>query len=398
MLPKFLTQMYPLKNHLFCIPRFALGLIGYYPEQVRTTKLHLWALFNITILAYGCYAEFYYGIYYLSIDIASALDALCPVASSIMSFLKLFFIWYYREEYKFLIEKVRKLTSEQNSGGKVQMKKKYFTLATRLNCLVLFFGFCTSTSYTIRALSSNLYLYLKGKDIIFETPYKMMFPEMLVSMPIYPLTFILGHWHGYITVLAFVGADGLFLGFCLYYATLLKSIQEDLQNILTDFDDAANIKYNTEEKVILALENIIERHNEVADLTDKFSLIMVEITLSHFITSSIIIATSVVDLLLFSGYGVIVYVVYTCAVLTEIFLYCLGGNTVMECSEELATKAYSSQWYTQSVKVQKMVLLIMVRSQRNIVIKVPFFAPSLPALTAILRFTGSVIALAKSVI
>ncbi|KNC25487.1 putative odorant receptor 24a [Lucilia cuprina] len=351
MLPRFLTKNYPLDKHLFLIPRFALSLIGYYPESERTTKVQLWSFFNIVILGYGCYAEFYYGIHYLSIDIPSALDALCPVASSIMSFLKIFFIWWYREEYKFLIEKVRYLTAQQNSSGKVQMKKRYFTLATRLNALVLFFGFCTSTSYTLRPIVTNTFLYLKGQPIIYETPFKMM-----------------------------------------------QAIQQDLQSILTDNGTKNNCRYDSEEKVCAALEDIIERHNEVAELTDKFSLIMVEITLCHFITSSIIIATSVVDLLLFSGYGIIVYVVYTCAVLTEIFLYCLGGNTVMDSSEDLATKAYSSEWYTHSVKIQKIVLLIMVRSQRAIIIKVPFFAPSLPALTAILRFTGSVIALAKSVI
>ncbi|XP_023301426.2 odorant receptor 24a [Lucilia cuprina] len=398
MLPRFLTKNYPLDKHLFLIPRFALSLIGYYPESERTTKVQLWSFFNIVILGYGCYAEFYYGIHYLSIDIPSALDALCPVASSIMSFLKIFFIWWYREEYKFLIEKVRYLTAQQNSSGKVQMKKRYFTLATRLNALVFFFGFCTSTSYTLRHIVTNTFLYLKGQPIIYETPFKMMFPEALLSMPIYPITYILVHWHGYITVLAFVGADGFFLGFCFYFSTLLKAIQQDLQSILTDNGTKNNCRYDSEEKVCAALEDIIERHNEVAELTDKFSLIMVEITLCHFITSSIIIATSVVDLLLFSGYGIIVYVVYTCAVLTEIFLYCLGGNTVMDSSEDLATKAYSSEWYTHSVKIQKIVLLIMVRSQRAIIIKVPFFAPSLPALTAILRFTGSVIALAKSVI
>ncbi|XP_065358747.1 odorant receptor 24a-like [Calliphora vicina] len=398
MLPKFLTQRYPLDKHFFLIPRFALSLIGYYPETVRTTKVQLWSFFNIAILGYGCYAEFYYGIHYLSIDIPSALDALCPVASSIMSFIKIFFIWWYREDYKSLIEKVHNLTAQQNSSSKVQMKKRYFTLATRLNALVLFFSFCTSTSYTLRPIVSNTFLYLNGKDIIYETPFKMMFPDTLLSMPLYPITFILVHWHGYITILAFVGADGLFLGFCIYLATLLKAMQEDLQNILTDIEDKKKSRHDSEEEVCLALEDIIVRHNEVAELTDKFSLIMVEITLCQFITSSIIIATSVLDLLLFSGYGVIVYVVHTCAVFTEIFLYCLGGNAVMESSEDLATKAYSSEWYTHSVKVQKMVLLIMVRAQRTIGIKVPFFAPSLPALTAILRFTGSVIALAKSVI
>uniref|UniRef100_A0A1I8PVY4 Odorant receptor n=1 Tax=Stomoxys calcitrans TaxID=35570 RepID=A0A1I8PVY4_STOCA len=226
------------------------------------------------------------------------------------------------------------------------------------------------------------------------------FPEPLLSMPIYPLTYLLVHWHGYITVVSFVGGDGFFLGFCFYISTLLKALQQDLVEILEDIEVKSRNQNNiSESEICCALSSIIERHNEIASLVERLSSIMVEITLCHFITSSLIIGTSVVDFLLFAGgIGSIVYVVYTCAVLTEIFLYCLGGTAVMESSQELAEKAYTSNWYNHSIKIQKIVLLIIVRSQRTITVKVPFFAPSLPALTAILRFTGSVVALATSVI
>ncbi|XP_073822080.1 odorant receptor 24a [Musca autumnalis] len=391
--PAFLKNTYPLNKHYFLIPRFALRLVGFYPETNWNGWVKLWAFFNISILAYGCYAELYYGIQYLSIDIVRAMDALCPVASSIMSFIKIFFIWWYREQYKNLIEEVRRLTEAQNSSRKQKMKRWYFTIATRLTALVLFFGFCCSTSYSIRPILTNTILYLNGKEIVYETPFKMIFPEPLLSMPLYPVTFILVHWHGYITILSFAGGDGLFMGFCFYISTLLKALQQDLEDVLTILQ-----RKLSEHDIYKSLSHIIRRHNEIANITYKVSAIMEEMTLCHFITSSIIIATSVIDFLLVSGYGSIVYVVYTCAVLTEIFLYCLGGTAVIESSQELALKAYTSNWYGHSVKIQKMVLLIIVRSQRQLVVKVPFFTPSLPALTAILRFTGSVIALVKSVI
>ncbi|XP_075152027.1 odorant receptor 24a [Haematobia irritans] len=399
MVPKFLQESYPVNNHYFLVPRFALRIIGFYPETEWNIWVKAWAFFNIFILGYGCYAEFYFGVYHLTIDVVTALDALCPVASSIMSFIKIFYIWWYRDRYKKLIQSIRVLTEAQNTPRKEKMKRQYYTIATRLTALVLFFGFCTSTSYTIRPILTNTIRYLNGKPILYETPFKMMFPQPLLSMPIYPLTYILVHWHGYITVLSFVGGDGFFLGFCFYLSTLLKALQEDLVEILEDVKATTKHQDVNESDVCSSLARIIERHNEIADLAQKLSSIMVEITLCHFITSSLIIGTSVVDFLLFAGgYGSIVYVVYTCAVLTEIFLYCLGGTAVMESSEELAEKAYTSEWFSQSVKVQKMVLLIIVRSQRTITVKVPFFTPSLPALTAILRFTGSVVALATSVI
>lgn len=137
-----------------------------------------------------------------------------------------------------------------------------------------------------------------------------------MSMPLYPITYILVHWHGYITVLAFVGADGFFLAFCIYFATLLIAIQQDLEQILGDKTDKLNFNFDCEEKVYLALEDIIRRHNEIAELIDKFSFIMVEITLSQFITSSIIIATSVVDLLL------VTYAFFFMVIVIISYMYC----------------------------------------------------------------------------
>lgn len=174
MLPKFLTQEYPPEKNLYLIPRFTFRLLGFYPESKRTAMVQLWAVFNVLILSYGIYAELYYGIHYLSIDIPTALDALCPVATSIMSFLKLFYIWWYREEFKYLMEKVRKLTAEQKSASKEEVKRSFFTLATRLNALVLFLGICCSTTYSLRPIVNNTILYLNGKEIVYDTPFKMM--------------------------------------------------------------------------------------------------------------------------------------------------------------------------------------------------------------------------------
>uniref|UniRef100_A0A1B0GFW6 Odorant receptor n=1 Tax=Glossina morsitans morsitans TaxID=37546 RepID=A0A1B0GFW6_GLOMM len=435
MIPQFLRDDYPLEKHLFLIPKFALRLIGFYPESKLNTPLLCWAFFNFLLLGYGSYAEFTYGIHYLTIDMQTALDALCPVLSSIMSFIKIFFIWWHRSEYKHLIEEVRRLTAAQSSRKNVHIKRKFFTIATRLTALVLFFGFNTSTAYTVRLVISNTILYLNQQP-----------------MPIYPLTCILSHWHGYITVAGFVGADGFFLGFCFYFATLFKMLQQDLSDALAVNNcksvnatmylallDKNSQAIRCEADMVSNLTDIIRRHNEIAQLMKKFSSIMVGIVLSHFITSSLIIGTS------FSGYAILVYIVHTCAVIAEISLYCLGGTAVMECvipsstksspgimpfqntettnlthtnfqnsssskrlaNEELALQAYCSQWYDYSVRIQKMILLIMVRSQQTITVKVPFLTPALPMLAAvcivivypaILRFAGSVITLFKTTI
>ncbi|EDW75532.1 uncharacterized protein Dwil_GK23908 [Drosophila willistoni] len=398
MLPQFLTAAYPMERHYFLLPKFALSLIGFYPEQERTFLIRLWSFFNFFILSYGCFAEAYYGIYYIRINIVTALDALCPVASSILSLLKMCCIWWYREELKFLIQRVRVLTEEQRSERKLNYKKKSYTLVTRLTTLLLFCGFCTSTSYSVRHLLDNMLRKAHGKEWIYETPFKMMFPDPLLRLPLYPFIYMLVHWHGYITVVCFVGADGFFLGFCLYLTVLLQSLRDDVTDLL-HIKNILNIPTKKEEeRIVKQMERLVDRHNEIAELTERLSGVMVEITLGHFVTSSLIIGTSVIDMLLFSGVGIIVYLVYTCAVGTEIYLYCLGGTCIMEACSDLAHSTFSSHWYGHNVRIQKMTLLMIARAQRVLTIKIPFFSPSLETLTSILRFTGSLIALAKSVL
>ncbi|XP_054084268.1 odorant receptor 24a [Zeugodacus cucurbitae] len=383
MLLKFLSQNYPTEKNVFLIPKFALRIVGFYPGDSKSRLMHAWLIFNMFVLVYGSYAEFMFGVHYLSIDVVRALDALCPVASSIMAIVKLSFLWWHRAELNCIIKRVAELTAEQKSPLKSYYKHRYFTTATRLSAAVLCFGTTTSTLYTIRAAMVNYSSYLREEKIPYETPFKMIFPQPLLSMPIFPLTFILSHWHGYITVAGFAGTDGLFLCFCMYIGTLLKALQFDMKDLLSDVDSVTR-KSTSEYEFRESLKLIIARHNEIIDLVKRFSAVMSGVTLAHFVTSSVIIGTCVVDVLLFSDLsGIFVYSVHTMAVTSELFLYCLGGTVVIECSSQLATAAYDSQWYTHSVEVQRMVLLIIIRAQRSLVVKVPFFAPSLPALASV---------------
>lgn len=57
---------------------------------------------------------------------------------------------------------------------------------------------------------------------------------------------------------------------------------------------------------------------------------------------------------------------------------------------------YQTDWYKLDVETQRMLLLMMIRSQRAVAIKAPFFSPSLPAFQTVgsyLNLTNSFIGL-----
>lgn len=51
------------------------------------------------------------------------------------------------------------------------------------------------------------------------------------------------------------------------------------------------------------LHHIIDRHNEIVDIVQRFSIIMAAPTFAQFLSASLVIATSVIDILLVSFAG-----------------------------------------------------------------------------------------------
>lgn len=97
-----------------------------------------------------------------------------------------------------------------------------------------------------------------------------------------------------------MGADGFFLGFCLYLSVLLNSLRDDVVDLLAVKSIKTKSTAWKDERIVRKLERLVDRHNEIAVLTERLSGVMVEITLGHFVTSSLIIGSSVVDMLLVS--------------------------------------------------------------------------------------------------
>lgn len=97
-----------------------------------------------------------------------------------------------------------------------------------------------------------------------------------------------------------MAADGLFVSFCLYLTVLLYSLRDDVFYLLEVKDNKQEATAGEDERIVRQLERLIDRHNEIAALTDRLSGVLVEITLGHFVTSSLIIGSSMIDMLLVS--------------------------------------------------------------------------------------------------
>ncbi|EDV35453.1 uncharacterized protein Dana_GF12474 [Drosophila ananassae] len=396
MYPRFLDRNYPLKKHLFFVTRYSFGLLGLSFGQKMSWFQLAWLVFNFVNLAHCCQAEFDFGWSHLRTSPVDAMDAFCPLACSATTLFKLGWMWWRRQEVADLINHIRQLTEEQEGrkdSRRDNAQRSTYVMATRSGMLVLTLGSINTGAFVLRSLWE---MYARRRqEFKFDMPFRMLFPDFAHRMPWFPVFYLYSIWSGQVTVYAFAGTDGFFFGFTLYVAFLLQALKWDVLDALRSVQDPS-VK---ESKLCCQqLADIVDRHNEIEKIVERFSGIMAAPTFVHFVSASVVIATSVIDILLYSGYNIIRYVVYTFTVSSAIFLYCYGGTEMATESLSLGEAAYCSAWYKWDRETRRRVFLIILRAQRPITVRVPFFAPSLPVFTSVLKFTGSIVALAKTIL
>ncbi|XP_034107498.1 odorant receptor 45b [Drosophila albomicans] len=394
MYPRFLSRSYPLHKDLFFSTRYSFSLLGLRFEEKPTIWSTAWLIFNFVNLAHCCQAEFSFGWFYIRISPVDAMDAFCPLACSLTTLYKMACMWYSRSEVALLMGRIRQLTEQQSGEQQDELKRRYYRMATLLSMLMFTLGSINTAAFVLRSLWEMWSL--RHEPFKYDMPFRMHFPAIAHRLPLYPLAYLYSTWYGQVTVYAFVATDGFFFSFTLYVTFLLKALQMDIQRVLKSM--RYDLSDGESEKCCQQLHNIIDRHNDIVGIVERFSAIMAAPTFAQFLSASLVIATSVIDILMYSGYNIIRYVVYASTVSSCLFLYCYGGTEMSMASLELGESAYNSYWYQWDRKVRQRVYLLIMRAQRPIMVQVPFFAPSLPVFTAVIKFTGSIVALAKTIL
>ncbi|XP_017960676.1 odorant receptor 45b [Drosophila navojoa] len=393
MYPKYLSKDYPLEKHLFFVTRYSFGLLGLHFERLPSIWSTCWLIFNFVNLLHCCQAEFSFGWSYIHTSPLDAMDAFCPLACSLTTLFKMACMWSSRVEVASLIKRIRQLTEQQTEGKRTDLKSGYYRLATLLCMLIFTLGSINTAAFVLRSFWDMwMHRHLPFK---YDMPFRMIFPAVFHRMPLYPLAYLYSTWSGQVTVYAFVATDGFFFSFTLYMTFLLKALRMDLQRILQPVKNPTPLEC---EVCCQQLRIIIDRHNDIVGIVQRFSVIMAAPTFAQFLSSSLVIATSVIDILLFSGLNIIRYVVYASTVSACLLLYCYGGTEMSLASMDLGEAAYNSYWYMWNREVRQRIYLLIMRAQRPITVQVPFFAPSLPVFTSVIKFTGSIVALAKTIL
>lgn len=118
-------------------------------------------------------------------------------------------------------------------------------------------------------------------------------------------------------------------------------------------------------------------HNEAIEMCNLMSIILWKNLLLLFVSSSLVVCISCLMIITSVGTGRIVFILYLCAYILQIFVYSTCGNLLIDASLKVNDAAYNFHWYKCNVKIRKAIYLIMLRAQRKVNVQVPFFEVSL---------------------
>lgn len=150
-----------------------------------------------------------------------------------------------------------------------------------------------------------------------------------------------------------------------------------IHTFLEHHESLDKFSINQNERIYKRLCVIINMHNEAIEMCNILSRTLWKNLLFLFVFSSLVLCISGLMIIKSVGADRMVFILYLCAYILQIFVFSLCGNLLIDSSLKVNDAAYNFHWYKCNVKIRKAIYLIMIRAQRSVNVHVPFFEVSL---------------------
>ncbi|GJQ66224.1 hypothetical protein Trydic_g4280 [Trypoxylus dichotomus] len=201
--------------------------------------------------------------------------------------------------------------------------------------------------------------------------------------------------------------DLLFVCLMGIAAAIIDILRRNIVNVVSDAKKLNNETFRNDRNSVPASKDItgllkkcIMLHIAILRYIKNIETIFSFSLLVHYITAIILICSSLLQLTTLAGsYSMQFFLscVFVIIVLLQSFLYHWFGNEVIIKSTKIGEACYISQWYKCSVETRKMLLMLMMGSQKPVGVTIYKFAMvSLASYLVIVRWSYSFAALIRT--
>ncbi|KAJ3663414.1 hypothetical protein Zmor_007680 [Zophobas morio] len=363
-------------NLMFQPTIFSLPIVGLWPRH-DSYQSDLYTLYAVICISFFMYTNTFLqtiNIFIVEMDL-KALAATIFVGEHIVAVLKVSGLLQNLKEIKNLMKQLNSESFQPKSTSQLKMVKEYLRL-WRIFYLTYQWGvLALGIFWLTKPILEKSY-----KD--YELPFFAWYPVDVKTSPFYQIVYLYQCVALFYIALAHMQLDLLSTGLMVYIG-----IQCD---ILCD-----NVTHVT---CIPDLVECIIHHKKILRFSRDFNAFIGNIILAQFVSSAVSIALGLFKLGLTVPGSAEFYTIITFAwiMILELFLYCWFGNEVELKSSNIPAAACNCNWIGKSIKLQKMVLFFVMRTQRHMTINAHnLFSLTLRTYMGIMRSSWSYFAVLR---
>ncbi|XP_022214270.2 odorant receptor 82a [Drosophila obscura] len=325
-------------------------------------------------------------------DMELATAGLSVLLTNLLTLFKIATFLVYKQDFWRMIQSFRQM--HQQSSRNVGDGYGYVAEANKVASLLgrAYFISCAATGLyfmvsPILKIIANSWL---GTTYVRELPMPLRLPFNYVDSPGYEIGFVYILLVTIVVVTYASAVDGLFISFAINLRAHFQTLQRDIR--ATDFA-------LPEQQVQEGLKDVVDYHVRLLSLSKLLRVMYTPIVFGQFFITSMQVGVIIYQLVtnMDSVMALLVYVSFLGSIMLQLFIYCYGGEIIKVESHRVDVAVQLSNWYQATPKLRRSLAFIILRSQRDVLIKAGFYEASLGNFVAICRAALSFITLIKSI-
>ncbi|XP_063925639.1 odorant receptor Or1-like [Zophobas morio] len=285
---------------------FILQLLGLWPQEDEVYKLNLYSIYafvSIVVIMGGHNFFQTVNICFVYTDLEALATTIFITSTEVLVLVKVYFFTQNIGRLKKLLSLLKKDVFQPRNERQVEMIKPILNFWKNVHGS---FMFIVVSTIIVQSINKN------------QLPFSAWYPYDYTISPLYELTYlyqVVGMWY---IALSNVNIGTLFYALLTYVVVQCDILCDDCKNLTGPLI--------SNQRII----SCIKHHKEILSFSESVNDLFEMVILGQFVTSTIVIATTLFMLTLvdpLSKEGLIT-VLYAMAVITEIFIYCWFGNQV----------------------------------------------------------------------
>ncbi|KAL6254512.1 hypothetical protein P5V15_014565 [Pogonomyrmex californicus] len=345
--------------------KIGLQCLGIWPGVPYSTVY--WLSFILTLLI-AQYFQYSYAFHHLKMsEFSNLFENLIATLEYTMTIFKLSTLWIHRQvlhQILTIIDNDWRECINTDLYLNIMMDKanvSHFICHTALGINVITAAFYLLGDYVI----SSLFQMESYNDTLRQLPIKLHFPFDVQQSPTFECIFVIICLHIMLHAITLALINGLIFTLVLHASGQIDIICQEFKNI------SKNVLVHKSSVPLFGI--LIERHERVILFSDNIEKLFSFIALIQVVWNTLVICCVgfFIIISIHNETGTIMVaktVLVYIAVTIEIFAMCFIGEYLSFKSESITSSTYDALWYDMPTTQARIILFILMRSQRQITI------------------------------